>query len=538
MSNCYVILRTNSYRYRKTRAHQGLSGRHVHDSLRAGGRRRQRRFIGRPHPKNPHAPGADQRIAPKDRGVLWAGEGTTPTLAFHLHHYCKLNVAAFYRLVEPQWKLGIRFEWGPRPFFNYVFGFEFDTQYGLLPRGTGYYINDTQAFEATGTQSGLMNANNVWLRQPDGWPRIVPEEFGYHVENDRLIDYLETLVQERAIPIIDDEATEVTRDQNGVTGVHTLAHGTLTADLYIDATGMPSRLLGDALKEPFLSYEDALFCDRAVVGGWARSDEPIKPYTTAQTMTAGWSWQVEHERRINRGYIYSSRFLSEADAEAEFLSRNPKVEDARTMAFRSGRHERYWVQNVVGIGAAAAFVEPLEASELSSTCVQAQMLAEALADCELRPNPTTMFNYNRLHARAMDSLRDFLAIHYRFNTRLDTPFWRECRAKVALHGAEDMVAYFQANGPSVVARRCLFEQTGLTEYGMEGYLALLVGLSVPYHHPYVPSEQDQRNWERIQQSVRNKVASAYTVPEALALVRSPRWAWPERLYNRPQNDRP
>ena len=477
-------------------------------------------------------------LRPKDRGDLWDGEGTTPTLGFHLHHYCKLDVPTFYHLAQPQWKLGIRFEWGPRPFFNYVFGFELDTQYGLLPRGTGYYVNDTEAFEATGNQTGLMNANKVWLRQPDGFPRLSADEFGHHLRNDLLVSYLQSVAQQLGITIIDDEAVEVMRADYGVAGLRTAAHGTLTAELFVDASGLRSQLLGETVKEPFISYHDALYCDRAVVGSWDRAEEPIKPYTTAQTMAAGWCWQLEHEKRIDRGYVYSSSFLSAGEAEAEFRANNPKVKDTRTVSFRQGRHERFWVNNVVGIGDAAAFVDPLEATGLAAACVQAQMLAETLADCELQPNPSTIFNFNRLHARSTDSVRDFLAVHYRFNSRMDTPFWRECRGQVALHGAEAIVEYFQANGPSVLARRCLLDQAGLQEYGMEGYLALLVGQSVPYRRPYTPSDLDLHNWARIQQSVRNKVAGAYTVPEALAMVRSPYWAWPERLFNRSMAERP
>ena len=35
---------------------------------------------------------------------------------------------------------------------------------------------------------------------------------------------------------------------------------------------------------------------------------------------------------------------------------------------------------------------------------------------------------NRYNARAWDDIRDFLAVHYKFNTRIDTPFWRACVA--------------------------------------------------------------------------------------------------------------
>ena len=101
----------------------------------------------------------------KDIGIIGVGEGTTTTVGYHLHHYCNLDVATFYRLVEPQWKIGIRFEWGPRPYFNYVFGYELDTIYPPLPRGTGYYLDGEEAFVTAGLQSRLMHENQIWLRR-------------------------------------------------------------------------------------------------------------------------------------------------------------------------------------------------------------------------------------------------------------------------------------------------------------------------------------------------------------------------------------
>src|SRR6185436_5095512 len=137
----------------------------------------------------------------------------------------------------------------------------------------------------------------------------------------------------------------------------------ITGDLYIDSSGFRSELLGRALQEPFLNYDDALFCDKAVIGGWPRTNEPILPYTTAETMDSGWCWQIEHENFINRGYVYSSAFISDDAAREELLRKNPKVATVpRVVRFRSGRYERSWVGNVVAVGNAAGFVEPLEAT--------------------------------------------------------------------------------------------------------------------------------------------------------------------------------
>ncbi len=474
----------------------------------------------------------------KDLGIIGVGEGTTTSVGYHLHHYCKLDLDTFYRVAEPQWKIGIRFLWGPRPFFNYAFGIELDSRYSLLSRGTGFYLNNTDAFEATGVKSCLMNQNKIWLRQPNGMPHIDSSEFTYHLENEKFVAYLEQMAAQRGIPVIDDTVTEVVQNETGVAKLRLQSGMEISADLYVDASGFRSQLLGQSLKEPFLSYKDSLFCDRAVVGGWDREDEPIKPYTTAETMNHGWAWQIEHEFRINRGYVFSSSFVSDNDAEAEFRAKNPKVKATRFVPFRSGRYERFWVKNVVAVGNAAGFVEPLEATSLAAICIQAQSLAEVLFDCAWKPNPSMIFNFNRHTTRGYDAVRDFLALHYRFNRRVDTPFWRECLEKVELHEVNRVVEFYKENGPSVVWRRVMFNDKESSEFGMEGFLAMLVGLCVPYEENFKIPEKEWLIWSGLQKAIREKVVNAFTVPEALALIRSPHWHWPANLYKRSQANRP
>ena len=105
------------------------------------------------------------------------------------------------------------------------------------------------------------------------------------------------------------------------------------------------------------------FATGAIVGSWDRTNEFIYPYTVAETMDAGWCWQIDHEHSVNRGYVYSSRFLSDDEARAEFLRKNPKaIPWDHAIKFRSGRLSHSWVKNVIGLGNACGFVEPLEAN--------------------------------------------------------------------------------------------------------------------------------------------------------------------------------
>ena len=100
-------------------------------------------------------------------------------------------------------------------------------------------------------------------------------------------------------------------------------------------------------------------------------------------MNSGWCWQIEHDHRINRGYVYSSAFISDGEAEQEFRLKNPKVGPTRVVRFVSGYYERAWEKNVVAIGNSAGFVEPLESTALFVICDEAWGLAQSLADSDL-----------------------------------------------------------------------------------------------------------------------------------------------------------
>src|SRR5690606_37085621 len=133
-----------------------------------------------------------------------------------------------------------------------------------------------------------------------------------------------------------------------------------------------------------------------IAGGWQRSDEPIKPYTTSETMTAGWAWQIEHVRAVNRGYVYSSDFISDADAEQEFRAKNPKVESTRLVKFVTGSYRRHWVKNVVAIGNAGGFVEPLQSTSLAVICELCAGLVRTLVEGGQRHSETQTAQFNRL----------------------------------------------------------------------------------------------------------------------------------------------
>src|SRR5215207_6506824 len=121
-------------------------------------------------------------IRSKEIGIIGVGEGTTVSVPNYLHGYLKIDPAEFIRVARPTYKLGIRFLWGPGPFFNYTFSTQFDQQLRVLSRPTGFYCRDDIDLQFCSLNSALMTVGKAFSRLPDGLPAI-RNDVAYHIEN-------------------------------------------------------------------------------------------------------------------------------------------------------------------------------------------------------------------------------------------------------------------------------------------------------------------------------------------------------------------
>ncbi|MBC7782686.1 MAG: tryptophan 7-halogenase [Burkholderiales bacterium] len=452
-------------------------------------------------------------------GVIGVGESTTVNVGEHFFEYLKIPRRRFYELAEPTWKIGIHFLWGPLPQFDYAFEPQMGFRAPGLSRPNGFYCEDR--FDSMNLQSELMAHGKAFARQPNGAPDIPPWA-AFHLENVKLVKALETFAREDGVEFIDAKVQGAERGPEGIAAVILEDGRRLEADFFVDASGFRSELLGKTLEEPFVSFAGSLFNDRAVVGRWDRTDEPTLPYTTAETMDSGWCWRIDHERTINRGYVYSSGAISDDDAREEFVRKNPKANVFdRVIKFRSGRYGRAWVDNVLGVGNSCGFVEPLESSGLMMVCLQCNSFAEMIVNAD--PTPSLRGYYNKLWAASWDEIRDFLTLHFWLNTRLDTPYWQHCRHDADVSRLTALLEFYQENGPVDFSPY----QYGNTAnaYGIDGFLVMLVANRFPHRAKYVPTSAERQSIANRRIQYKALAQSALTVEEALAYVRHPNWRW-------------
>ncbi|QFI70852.1 hypothetical protein EKH55_5978 (plasmid) [Sinorhizobium alkalisoli] len=114
-------------------------------------------------------------------------------------------------------------------------------------------------------------------------------------------------------------------------------------------------------------------------------------------------------RTTRAGYVFSSRHADDAMMMAEVQHRfGYHVQPRRELSFDQGYFETAWVNNVVALGTASGFVEPLGAALAAYTFEQLRNLERILASggesCSLmRSKPSTAQTYDPGRASAITS---------------------------------------------------------------------------------------------------------------------------------------
>lgn len=448
---------------------------------------------------------------------IGVGESTTAWIPQFLHDYLKISKQEFMAAVWPVWKLGIRFEWGSSQtsHFNYTFDNQFSYDTPSLTQSPGFYcMHDMRQASRFSILMDKLHAP-MW-RNPQGDIEVVPEGFGYHLDIREFSTFLFKKAVALGVEVRELEVLDASR--NGSGDIDQLICGQneqIQADLFFDCSGFQSKLLGKILQENFISYQDRLFCDSAIVGSWQR-ESPIFPFTTATTFKSGWRWRIDLRDRISLGYVYSSQFCSQDEALQELVSSIPQtIEGIRQLTFRSGRYQRFWANNVIAIGNAAGFVEPLESTGQHMIAETIWRVILALKDSHLIPSPKLVSATNFYIGDLWDEICDFLTLHFKFNHRLDTPFWKHCRAETDLGALQELVELYQEAG---VCRAIvhLIPQSSIFE--TEGYLTLLCGQRLPIKHLRAITLAEQTEWNLYRKRLWQDVEYSFDPRQAMHIL--------------------
>lgn len=253
--------------------------------------------------------------------------------------------------------------------------------------------------------------------------------YAWHFDAHLVADFLMRFsTKTQGVERILDEMESVNFDNRGyVTGLKTKTGRVIEGDLFVDCSGFRGLLINQAMKEPFIDMSNYLFNDSAVASCIPNDDDKngIDPYTSAIAMKSGWTWKIPMLGRHGSGYVYSSKFSSQDEAIRDFCKLwniDPEKAPLNKIRFRVGRNRRAWVKNVVSVGLASCFLEPLESSGIYFITAAIYQLTKHFPNKNF--DQILVDRFNREIEDMFDDTRDFIQAHFFFARRNDTPFWK------------------------------------------------------------------------------------------------------------------
>jgi tryptophan 7-halogenase len=402
------------------------------------------------------------------------GEATIPPIMDYIRQL-GIDESELVREIKATYKLGIGYRDWTRTghFYFHPFG----------PAGPGIGNIPFQAYWLKSLLEGkaapleeysiqTMAALRGRFARPQHAPNTPLNKITYalHFDAGRFAQYLRGYAEARGVRRTEGHVRHVSlRGADGFVESVTLENGeSVCADLFVDCSGFQGLLIEGALRTGYQDWSQWLPCDRAVIVHTERSAPP-NPYTLVTAREAGWQWQIPLQHRDGNGYIYSSEFSGDSAAGALLASNlsGRALSEPAALRFRPGRRSAAWNRNVVALGLAAGFLEPLEATSIHLIQRGIAMLLKFFPDRDFAPADTD--RYNRLLEAEFARVRDFLLLHYSQTQRAGA-FWQHCRDIPLTESLREKIELFRSHG------RILREETEL--FPILSWLSVMVGQNI------------------------------------------------------------
>lgn len=417
-------------------------------------------------------------------GTVGVGEATLPQMR-EFNHALGLDEHAFMRRTGATFKLGIEFvDWGQRgERYMHAFG-GVGRNLGLTPfhhfwtrmraQGKAQPL-DAYALNAVVARAHRFApaARSAHADQPD-----VPLAYAYHFDATLYAAALRNISEGRGVRRTEGRVSGVLqRPADGFVTALVLEDGErIEGDLFIDCSGFRGVLIEEALHAGYEDWSHWLPCDRAVAVPCAGT-KPLLPFTRATARSAGWQWRIPLQHRIGNGHVFSSEHLSEDEAMAQLMTSldGPALAEPRALRFKAGRRKKSWHKNVVALGLASGFLEPLESTSLFLVQSGLSRLIQFFPDAEF--HQPDIDEHNRQACDELERIRDFVILHYHLTQRDDSSFWRRVRTMSVPDTLSSKLQAFAHAGHLHALPRDLFADAN--------WLQVLVGqgLQPRRHHP-------------------------------------------------------
>ena len=409
-------------------------------------------------------------------GTVGVGEATIPPIIAY-NTMLGIDEDEFVRETNATFKLGIEFvDWFKKG-HRYIHPFgDFGRDFDAIPFYQ-YWLHRNLAGEKDDlfSYSLMVEAcrREKFMRPLTDRPQSAFAGINYAFQFDASLyaAFLRRFAESRGVERIEGLVEDVAQDPESghIQSVKLDSGQQVAGDFFVDCSGFRGLLIEQTLQTGYEDWRKWLPCDRAIAVPCGREAFPI-PYTRATAKESGWQWRIPLQHRTGNGYVYCSDFLGDDDAEESLLADldgDPLAEPTR-LRFVTGHRKQFWNRNVLALGLAAGFMEPLESTSIHLIQTGIARLLTHFPDKRFNQPDIDAFNARTL--KEYVRIRDFLVLHYTATERDDTPFWRHCQTIEQSDELKRRIAQFEQGGR-------IFEEQG-DIFGTASWLAVMYGQGV------------------------------------------------------------
>lgn len=367
-------------------------------------------------------------------GTVGVGEATIPPILL-FNQMLGIDEKEFIRETKATFKLGIEFvNWGGLgEAYIHPFG-DFATDIETLPLHHHWLRAKAAGYNRDLFDFSLMvqaSRRGRFVHPVTNNPRSVLAGVHYAFQFDASLyaAYLRKFAEQRGVKRIEGRVQRVEQDpETGYIESLALEDGrSVEGEFFIDCSGFRGLLIEQTLKCGYEDWSHWLPVDRAVAIPCEKSG-PAIPYTRSTAHEAGWQWRIPLQHRTGNGHVYCSEYISDDEACSKLLANldGAAVADPNLLRFKTGRRRKFFDKNVLALGLAAGFMEPLESTSIHLIQTGLARLMALFPDKRFSQVDVDAYNHRTLFE--YERIRDFLVLHYVATKRDDTPFWRHCQA--------------------------------------------------------------------------------------------------------------
>lgn len=269
--------------------------------------------------------------------------------------------------------------------------------------------------------------------------------YALHMDAALTAAYLRRYAMAKGVQHTEGRVTSVQQRPGGIESIRLEDDTVMAADFFIDCTGFSALLINKTLGVGFKDWSEFLPCDRAVAVKTEAAPR-LRPFTQATARKHGWNWRIPLRNSTGHGYVYSSRFCTDAQAKSTLLKSldAPRISDPRFIPFTPGHREEMWKDNCLALGLSSGFIEPLESTSIHLIARGVEFFLRYFPDADC--DPALIREYNRRMRADYEEIRDFIQLHYCATQRTDSDFWKHCRQLPIPDSLQQRIDLFKARG--------------------------------------------------------------------------------------------